>query len=467
MTSPQREKKSSKLNAMVQQLRNDILHNGKYAQGDFLPSELALVSQFGLSNKTVRKGLEHLIAEGLIEKVDRVGSKVIASARQPAATVIFGSMWSIERDMKISQLLERFRSSHPHIRVELVMIPTSDYTGTIESHLSAGLVDVIVVNDELFWQMTDRSEELPLQPLFRDERTYSYLNDSFTHRGMLYAQPLVFSPIVMAYNRDHFDEAGVPQPDGGWTWDDATRYAAKLSIPGQRYGLCFYPLSNNRWPVFLLQSGMDFTSVADGRVRLSNSKLIEHIKLYKNIIRNRDFFPDYLAESSRDFVHLFRRGQASMIISTYMSLYEFASDGPNYDLSPIPYRGEPNTLLTAIGIAINKHSRNKEAATTFVEFLKSPSSQRLIREQTLSIPAVREAAELAEAGGELRRPARFGMYRNIAPSFRRFADLGLSAAAFNKLRELLKLYGSDLIDEQTLCEQLEAAIRIDPFKRSH
>lgn len=55
----------SRLNFMVKRLRADIL-SGVYRQGEFLPSEKELVSQFQLSNKSVRKGLEQLIAEQLI-----------------------------------------------------------------------------------------------------------------------------------------------------------------------------------------------------------------------------------------------------------------------------------------------------------------------------------------------------------------------------------------------------------------
>lgn len=446
--------KPFRLDDMVAQLREDITVRGKYAPGQFLPSELMLVQQFRLSNKTVRKGLEQLSAEGLIEKIPRVGSRVTAEAAKPAPVVLrLGSLGSLERDMKLSLLLNEFRGLHPDIAVETVAFQSFHNAEAIETHLAAGLVDAVMMNDEMFWQLSESERDIPLEPRSRREEVYSFLHESFSHEGTLYVQPLVFTPIVLAYNKDHFREAGVPEPDGSWTWDETIRHAHALSIPGRRYGLCFYPLSNNRWPVFLLQSNERFATETDGGVPASSAgdKLLESIRLYKSIIRNRDFFPEYLAESSKDFVKLFRRGGVSMTMVTYNLLNEFAENGPNYDISAVPYQGEPRTLLTTIGIAVNKHSRYKEAANRLVDFLASEQAQRLVRERTLSIPAMKRVADAPIISEDaLNRPARFHLYRNIVPGYRRYKDLGLRPDAFYRLRELLKLYGSDVIDEPSL-----------------
>ncbi|GAA3405833.1 extracellular solute-binding protein [Paenibacillus hodogayensis] len=451
--------KPYRLDDLIALLREDIVVHGKYAPGDYLPSELALVKQFGLSNKTVRKGLEQLMNAGLIEKIPRVGSIVTHAAKRPVSTLVLGSMHSLDRDMRLPGLIEQFEKLHPDIRVEVVNLAHGEHGGTMESHLNAGLVDAAMINDEIFWGMTESGRELPFEPLSPPDGTYPFLNDMFACSGTQLALPVIFSPVVLAYNKDHFREAGVQEPDGSWTWADAIECASRLAVPGQRYGLCFYPLSNNRWPVFPLQSGSGFQRDGEGKIRLQGTKLLENIRLYKSIVRDRDMFPDYMAESSRDFVHLFGRGQASMIISTYMLLNEFAKEGPSYDISPVPFNGEPRTLLTSIGIAVNRLSRNKPAARTLAEFLVSESAQRFIRERSLSIPAMKRVADgPAEDEAGLNRPARFHLYRNIVPGYRRHRDLGLAPKSFYALRELLKQYVADLIDEHALCAQLDQGV---------
>lgn len=456
---PNQRPRTWRLDDMVRQLRDDITIHGKYAPGEFLPSELALVEAFGLSNKTVRKGLELLCGEGLIEKIPRVGSRVTAAATGAIRTVLrLGTLGSLERDIRLSALLERFSDENPDIELELIPFHADDYAAMMSAHLSAGLVDALMINDELFWQLCERDgDALPLEAQQPAEGTYSFLNGLFSHKGALYAQPLVFSPIVLAYNREHFRDSGVPEPDGSWTWEETLHWARQLAIPGERYGLCFYPLSNNRWPVFLLQSGERFPQAAEPPLHWEGSQLLSNLRLYKRIIRDRTIFPDHLAESSVDVVTLFQHGKVSMMLSTYNLLNGFALGGPEYDLSPAPYAGEPRTLLTTIGIGISRFSRHREAAHRLSAFLASGAAQQMIREQTLTIPAIKRAADKPAPGGDgLRRPARYYLYRNIVPSFRRYADLGLTPTAFYRLRELLKLYGSELIDERQMSEQLAA-----------
>jgi multiple sugar transport system substrate-binding protein len=448
-----------RLNRMVEQLRDDIAVRGKYAPGQFLPSELALVKQYGLSNKTVRKGLEQLMAEGLIEKIPRVGSVVTDRANPKPATLMLGVMGSLERDMKLGAMLGGFSRLHPEVRIETVRIPSSGFADMAEPLLAEGVLDAFMINDELFWALTQNGDASPLAPLPRRDDVYPFLNESFTHNGELLAQPLLFSPVVLAYNKDHFREAGIPEPDGSWTWEDALRHGESLSLPPERFGLVFYPLSNNRWPLFLLQSGMPFAAKSGEPFRLEGTPLMDSIRLFKTLIRNRTVFPDFIAESSNDYIDLFRLGKASMTLATYMALNDFAFEDLNYDITPVPFMREPATLLTAIGIAVNKRSRNPEAAAKLAGYLASASSQRMIRNETLSIPAVKPIAEAdpEEAGG-LNRPRRFPMYRNIVPSFRRHRDLMLAPGAFGRLRELLKRYWSDLIDERSLCCELEQIV---------
>ncbi|MEF3305788.1 extracellular solute-binding protein [Paenibacillus sp. GYB003] len=455
MTSNRTKKKPYRLNEMVDILRDDITIRGLYAPGEFLPSELALVKRFGMSNKTVRKGLQTLTEEGLIEKIPRVGSIVSKTAKRPATRLLLGSMHSLERDMKMSLLLERFGQLHPDIRVEVVLFSSDDYAGAVDTYLRAGLVDALMINDQLFWEIEGALGEPHLEPMPDSDDAYSFLRDSFASGGTQFARPILFSPVVLAYNKDHFREAGVPEPDGSWTWDDAIAQASKLSVPGERYGLCFYPLSDNRWPVFPLQSGVRLEADSGEGGGPAARKLLDSFRLYKSIVRNRDVFPDYMAESSRDFAKLFRDGRASMILSTYMSLNDFASVGPDFDISAVPYRGEPRTLLTTIGIAVNRYSNKKAAAMRLVDFMSSEIAQRLIRERTLSIPAMKRVADAPVENDALpRRPSRFHLYRNIVPGYRRHRDMGLAPESFYRFRELLKRYAADLIDEERLIERI-------------
>lgn len=60
--------------ARIKQALKDALARGDYAPGAQLPSESALVAEFGVSRMTVGRALNELAAEGLIERVQGAGS---------------------------------------------------------------------------------------------------------------------------------------------------------------------------------------------------------------------------------------------------------------------------------------------------------------------------------------------------------------------------------------------------------
>jgi len=62
-----RHKSAKKVLEVAQRIKEVIL-NDHYQIGDYLPSERAFQKQFHLSRETIRKGLEELIREGLIDK---------------------------------------------------------------------------------------------------------------------------------------------------------------------------------------------------------------------------------------------------------------------------------------------------------------------------------------------------------------------------------------------------------------
>ena len=60
--------------------------------------------------------------------------------------------------------------------------------------------------------------------------------------GKTYGMPAGFTTMVMYYNKDLFDEAGIPYPQDGWTWDEFKDIAAKLSDPeNKQYGIGLVP----------------------------------------------------------------------------------------------------------------------------------------------------------------------------------------------------------------------------------
>lgn len=156
-----------------------------------------MVQQYGLSNKSVRKGLDELVAEGLIVKVNRVGSKVTEKSHE-STVVTLGVSSSIEKDILLSKLLDDFSELYPHIRVKIMTITMTNYTSQIKSYLENGLIDVFTQNSLHFQELVESGALEMLEPLKAEKEIYPFLNDVFSYRALQYAVPIVFP---LSYSR--------------------------------------------------------------------------------------------------------------------------------------------------------------------------------------------------------------------------------------------------------------------------
>ncbi|SMF90037.1 multiple sugar transport system substrate-binding protein [Paenibacillus uliginis N3/975] len=458
-----------KLDRMVHSLRSEII-NGIRKPGAFLPSESALAKQFKISNKTVRKGLELLVEEELIVKIDRVGSMV--SKEQKPIIVNFGCNPSLSEDIVMDQLLEEFHRLHPAIHVRAIPLDFFEHVTSAGEMLSSGMLDVVSFNNWQFQEMCETGTGFPLlEPLESDDGIYRVASEAFRHEGQLYARVVSFSPVVLCYNKEHFQEAKLQEPDSSWTWDDLLDTARKLTKYSGRHSIYFVPAALNRYPIFLLHSGLmesaegvavnslDELDGNTGRKRNNAPGLAYSLRKLSDIVNDHTIFPKYFSGSSEDdSISLFMQERVSIILTTYFSLNAFKERSLSYDISPVPLMnrgGEQKTLLVSIGVAVNRRSKEKEAARTFAEFLASPAAQAIIREKTISIPSRKMIAEEA-ATEDINRPSRYSMYRELFPSFMYHNQLGLSIHSMKQFSSSLKEFWSDIIDEKELYAKLES-----------
>lgn len=445
---PSRKTFHARFEEMVKTVRSQLV-SGHYEPGQFLPTVDQLAKQFDISINSVRKGLDLLAAEGLIDILPRVGTRAAERAAESAAVLTFGFPSSIYRDALMTQLLERFHDEHPHIHVN--PIPVEPHQS--REFVRTGIPDVLLVNYLDFDELVRHDLVRLLDTHTARKEMYPFLTKRFQANGELYAQPFLFSPVVLCYNRRHFREAGLYEPDSGWTWSDLLHHAAVLSDQLGRPSLFFHYSSENRWLVFLLQSGTALKrNPADGKVTLCGTKLMESLSFCRSITNNPAIFP---TGHRMDAQTLFLRERASMIITSYFGL-NMLKDAPfPFDISPLPYLHVPKTLLIMFGLAVHGKSAHKQAAHTLVRYLTSERIQQWIAERTFSIPSVKPVAEAFASPERIERLSRYYTFRDIIPTYHAHTDLGLDTGMIRIMNEELNLFWGNMIDEAELCARLE------------
>jgi multiple sugar transport system substrate-binding protein len=451
-----REEFNQKLDTFIETTKKQIM-DGEFGIGDYLPSELALAERFDLSKNSVRKGLEELVRQGLIVKKSRIGNLVVSNKPYDQVILRLGYYPSIKQEAALSKIIQYFEGKYPLIKVQTIAIAYDHYQQTVYDFFVNDIIDVVTINYNDFCAFGKVSEEL-FEPLPTEGKIYPFLEKPFKGKEQ-YVRPFIYSPIVLCYNQQHFQEANLSVPDSGWQWEDVISAANRLSEvkSGKHCGFYFHSLSVNRWPIFLFQNGVAFTRDSRGAVQFDKQKFMDCINLCRELFRKQEMVQNLLSDSDKDAEKLFIEGKVSMIMSSYFSLNQMKEDEIPYDIAPLPYLEEARTLLLMIGMAINKQSTRLEAAKAWVSFITSDECQEIIRTETLSIPAVKHVAE--RTGGEqVYQPPRFKLFRETIPTFRLYDQLGLSFEELVEVTNELRLYWSGFISGEMLCKRIETKL---------
>lgn len=136
-------------------------------------------------------------------------------------------VWDGDENIRpVRVAVEAFERAHPDIDVDLQSV-VRDYQQKLLAEVAAGTApDVVHMDPGNFQALAERGALLPLNQFFKESpgfdlsQYYKVLVDASTLNGQLYILPRDIAPIVpVFYNKKIFDEAGIPYPDGKWTWD--------------------------------------------------------------------------------------------------------------------------------------------------------------------------------------------------------------------------------------------------------
>ncbi len=143
------------------------------------------------------------------------------------------TVWDGDESLKILRTLCRqFEAENPGIKVKLENF--SDYNlyhqKMLVQYAGNSAPDVAMMDMGHFQALANRKAIIPLNdrfsktPGFDINEYYKPIVDAHSLDGNCYVLPRDIAPQgLIYYNKKLFDEAGVPYPDGSWTWDFKVR----------------------------------------------------------------------------------------------------------------------------------------------------------------------------------------------------------------------------------------------------
>lgn len=203
-------------------------------------------------------------------------------------------------------------------------------------------------------------------------------NENLQYKGNYYGVPVNIASLVLYYNKDLFDAAGVEYPNSDWTWDDLEAAALALTkeVDGeQQYG--FGMATNNTiqmWPIMIWAGGGDF--IADGKSVFNSAENVETITHWANLITNDGIGPVTCTGAEIDT--LFSTGKLGMYFCGPWAAGTFDAADINYGMAGVPAGPAGKaTLAQGVGMYMTSSAaeEKKEAIYDFFAYWQGMDAQ--------------------------------------------------------------------------------------------
>jgi len=299
-------------------------------------------------------------------------------------------------------VVKAFEEKNPDIKVEFESVPMSDiflkYKTLIAGDVAPDVMAMNFDNAYVFGAMgaLEPLDEWITKGGYDTSTIFKSTLDMFKVEGVQYSLPATFSDVVLFYNKDLFDAAGLEYPQRDWTQDDLITAAKALTADTNGDGkIDQWGYTFPWWPVVLEMYNASIWS-KDGTTCTLNSP--EGVKAIQSIVDARydgKFSPtaDQLAEQG-DW-DMFIAGKLAMFPTGPWAVQPFNDKITSftYDIAHMPAGDKQATHVYANSYAMAAASKNKEAAWKFLAFATGPEGTKIRQDGKYEISPVKDIAE--------------------------------------------------------------------------
>lgn len=317
-------------------------------------------------------------------------------------TITVMSFFAYDNPEVEQAVVSAFEAANPNIKVDLQLVTFSDIFNKYKT-LIAGKTppDVMAMNYDNSYQFgaLGALEDLSQWITKTNYDTSIYFPatlDMFKVNGVQYSMPATFSDVVLYYNKDLFDAAGVEYPQRDWTWDDLKTAATALTKDTNGDGkIEQWGYSFPWWPLVLEMYGAKFWN-ADRTACTLNTP--EGVKAIQSIVDGRyvdKFAPTTDALAEQGDWDMFMAGKLAMYPTGPWAVQPFNDGitGFTYDIAHMPAGDRQATHVYANSYAMAAGSKNKDAAWKFITFATGPDGTKLRQAGKYEISPVKQIAE--------------------------------------------------------------------------
>jgi len=267
----------------------------------------------------------------------------------------------------MAAIVAAFEKDNPGITVDVTTLPYGDYFTALQTDLVAGTqADVFDIEYANYKAYVESGVAAPIEGIdaakYRDSLIQAYQTD-----GTQYAVPTSFSTVVLYYNKDLFDAAGVSYPTADWTWKDEQAAAEAITDKSKDIWGDYQPFTYNEYFKTVAQAGGSFLSEDGSKVNFNTPEGVEAAKWLVNKVGNT--MPAAGDASTDSDADLFSTGHLAM---WHTGIWMFASmqDVPfNWDIVVEPGLTRQASHLFSNAVMVSANTKHMAAAAKWADYL--------------------------------------------------------------------------------------------------
>lgn len=338
------------------------------------------------------------------------------------------SFWAMGAEGEyVQKLVPEFEKQNPGIKVKVQMVPwTAAQEKLVTAYASDNSPDVYQLGNTWVPQFSalgaieNLDTWIQKSPTIKREKYFEGIWDTNVLDGKVYGIPWYVDTRILFYRKDVLAKAGYNVPPKTWEelYDCSKKIKAKL--PVEKYPIY---IPTNEWAPFVI-----FGLQADAELLKNNntygnfhSKEFQHAFSFLINFIKQDLAPLSISQVTNIY-QAFAGEYINMYISGPWNINEFkkwmTGDLANkWMTAPLPnISGEKYPGVSLAGgssLVMSGHSKKKELAWKFIEYLSTPKVQVELYHLINDLPAMKDAWEDASLKNDIYLKAFYDQFQNV------------------------------------------------------
>jgi len=297
----------------------------------------------------------------------------------------------------LAKMVAAFEAENPNIKVEVETIGYDDYFTQMQTRVAGGTApDCYELNIENFAAYANKGLLAEISGV-----DVSGLNDTalnaFNVGGKQYGLPESFSNVVLIYNKDLFDQAGVAYPTADWTQADLQAAAEAIRALGDDIFGIWQPITYNEFFKVVAQYGGALLNEDKTAFTINSAENLAAAQALIDRVLVSNVQPNAVQQGGMGDWDMFMSGRLGMIPTGIWAFQTF-TDGCDFawDIVVEPGSTQKATHFFSNCVVMNPETEHAEEVATWLAWLASSTASADIRLAAgWDLPALKDLGALS------------------------------------------------------------------------